>query len=123
MEDLQSLLEKINRDGVEKAEAEAKKIVDAAKAKSDALLKDARAQAEQAKKDAEKAAVDVIAVAEIKDYAAPVKSAELGDRTKLAVRGNEVSGFAFKKGEPVEIYVTLDYRDYLSLEVECYEYK
>lgn len=74
-------------------------------------------------KDAEKAAVDVIAVAEIKDYAAPVKSAELGDRTKLAVRGNEVSGFAFKKGEPVEIYVTLDYRDYLSLEVECYEYK
>lgn len=58
MEDLQSLLEKINRDGVEKAEAEAKKIVDAAKAKADAFLKDARAQAEQAKKDAEKAAAD-----------------------------------------------------------------
>ena len=32
MEELQSILEKINREGVEKAEAEAKRIVDAAKA-------------------------------------------------------------------------------------------
>ena len=29
MEDLQGLLEKINRDGIEKADAEAKKIIDA----------------------------------------------------------------------------------------------
>mgnify|MGYP003291389636 CR=1 FL=1 len=28
-----------------------------------------------------------------------------------------------EKGETSEIYVTLDYHDYLSLEVECYEYK
>ena len=55
MEDLQSLLEKINRDGVEKAEAEAKKIVDAAQAKADALVKGALADAAQAKADAEKA--------------------------------------------------------------------
>ena len=36
-EDLQSLLEKINRDGVEKAKAEAARIIAEAKAKADAL--------------------------------------------------------------------------------------
>ena len=55
MEDLQGLLEKINRDGVEKAEAEARKIIDAARAKADALVKDALANAAQSKADAEKA--------------------------------------------------------------------
>ena len=54
MEDLQGLLEKINRDGVEKAEAEAKRIIDDARAKADALVKDAQAQAAQSKADAEK---------------------------------------------------------------------
>ena len=54
MEDLQGLLEKINRDGVEKAEAEARKIIDDARAKADALVKDAQAQAAQSKADAEK---------------------------------------------------------------------
>ena len=38
MEDLQSLLEKINRDGVEKAAAEAKQIVAAAQAQADELV-------------------------------------------------------------------------------------
>ena len=56
MEDLQSLLEKINREGVEKADAEAKKIVEAARAKADALVKEALSKADQAKADAEKAA-------------------------------------------------------------------
>ena len=54
MEDLQGLLEKINRDGVEKAEAEARKIIDDARAKAHALIKDAQAQAAQSKADAEK---------------------------------------------------------------------
>ena len=54
MEDLQGLLEKINRDGVEKAEAEAKRIIDDARAKADALIKDTLAKAAQAKADAEK---------------------------------------------------------------------
>ena len=54
MEDLQGLLEKINRDGVEKADAEARKIIDDARAKADALIKDALAKAAQAKTDAEK---------------------------------------------------------------------
>ena len=58
MDDLQSLLEKINREGVEKAEATAKKILEDAKAKADALLNDARAEAAKAKADAEKAAAD-----------------------------------------------------------------
>ena len=54
MEDLQSLLEKINREGVEKADAEAAKITAAAQAKADALVKDALAKAAQAKAEAEK---------------------------------------------------------------------
>ena len=58
MEDLQSLLEKINRDGVEKAEAEAKRIIDEAKAKAEALLRNAREEADQAKAEADKAAED-----------------------------------------------------------------
>ena len=54
MEDLQGLLEKINREGVEKADAEAAKITAAAQSKADALVKDALAKAAQAKTDAEK---------------------------------------------------------------------
>jgi len=56
MEDLQSLLEKINREGVEKADAEAKKIVDEAQAQADALLKTAQSAAAQAKADADREA-------------------------------------------------------------------
>ena len=56
MEDLQNLLEKINREGVEKADAEAAKIIAAAQAKADALVKKALEEAAQAKADAEKAA-------------------------------------------------------------------
>ena len=58
MEDLQSLLEKINRDGVEKAEAEAKRIIDEAKAKAEALIRSAHEEADQAKAEADKAAED-----------------------------------------------------------------
>ena len=58
MEDLQSLLEKINRDGVERAEAEAKRIVDEAQAKAAAIVKEAQAAADKAKADADQAAAD-----------------------------------------------------------------
>jgi len=64
MEDLQSLLEKINRDGVEKAEAEAKTILANARAKADALLESARAEAARQKADADKAAADYASRAE-----------------------------------------------------------
>lgn len=58
MEDLQGLLEKINREGVEKAEAEAARIVGDAKAKAAALVKAAEAEAAQTKAAAEKTAAD-----------------------------------------------------------------
>lgn len=58
MEDLQGLLEKINREGVEKAEATAAKIVAEATAKAESLVRNARAEADKAKADAEKAAED-----------------------------------------------------------------
>lgn len=54
-EDLQSLLEKINRDGVQKAQAQADEIVAAAKAKAAALVADAEKSAAAVKADAEKA--------------------------------------------------------------------
>ena len=54
MEDLQSLLERINRDGVEKAEAEAAKITADARAKADALVKSARDEAAKLRADAER---------------------------------------------------------------------
>ena len=56
MEDIQSLLEKINREGVEKAEAEARRIVDEAKARAAQIVSDAEAEAEKAKADGAKAA-------------------------------------------------------------------
>jgi len=60
-EDLQNLLEKINREGVEKAQAKADEIIAAAKAKADALVKEAHAEAERAKVEAEKSAADYAA--------------------------------------------------------------
>ena len=60
-ENLQSLLEKINREGVEKAQSEAAKIIDAAKAKAAAIVKDATEAAARAKADADTAAADYAA--------------------------------------------------------------
>ena len=60
-EDLQSLLEKINREGVEKARAEADKIIADAKAKAADIVKTANAEAAKSKADAEKAAADYAA--------------------------------------------------------------
>lgn len=56
MEDLQSILEKINREGVEKAEAESARIVGAAKEKADAIVREANEAAKKAKADAEREA-------------------------------------------------------------------
>lgn len=51
-EELQSLIEKINRDGVEKANAEAKQIVAAAKEQAAAIVKTAKEEAAKAAKTA-----------------------------------------------------------------------
>lgn len=64
MEDLQGLLEKINRDGVEKADAEAAKIVAAAEAKAKTLVEAATAEAAALRAAAEKDAADFAARAE-----------------------------------------------------------
>jgi len=63
-EDLQSLLEKINREGVEKAKAEADRIVAEAKAKAADMVKAANEEAAKAKEDAKKASADYAARAE-----------------------------------------------------------
>ncbi len=55
-EDLQSLLEKINREGVEKARAEASAITEAARKEAAKLVSDAKAEAEALKAAAEKSA-------------------------------------------------------------------
>ena len=73
-EDLQSLLEKINREGVEKARAEADKIIADAKAKAADIVKTANAEATKAKADAEKAAADYAArAAEIQQLHAEIE--------------------------------------------------
>ena len=64
-QDLQGLLEKINREGVEKAQAEAAKIVADAKAEAAKIVADAKTEAEKAKADAEKAAADYEARARV----------------------------------------------------------
>ena len=60
-EELQSLIEKINRDGVEKATAEAEKIISAAKEQAAAIVKSAN---EEASKAASAAKVEAQASAE-----------------------------------------------------------
>lgn len=59
-EDLQGLLEKINRDGVEKARREADAIVAEAKAKAAEIVKAANDEAAKAKADAQKSADDYV---------------------------------------------------------------
>lgn len=54
MEDLQSLLEKINREGVEKAEAEAARIIGDAKAKAEAIVGSANDEAKKTRAAADK---------------------------------------------------------------------
>ncbi len=60
-EDLQSLLEKINREGVEKAQATAEGIVADAKKRAAEIVKAANDEAAKAKADSEKAAADYAA--------------------------------------------------------------
>ena len=63
-EDLQGLLEKINRDGVEKAEAKAAEIIADAKAKAAEIVKTAKEEAERAKAEAKTVADDFAARAD-----------------------------------------------------------
>lgn len=64
-EELQSLLEKINREGVEKAQARANEIIAEAEAKAKDLIAAAQQEAAQAKAAAEKASADYAARAAV----------------------------------------------------------
>lgn len=63
-ENLQSLLEKINRDGVEKAQAEADRIIGEAKVKAAAIVKEAQEVAARAQAEADKSAAEYASRAE-----------------------------------------------------------
>ena len=101
-EDLQGLLEKINREGVEKAEAKAAEIIAEAKAKAAEIVKAAKDEAAQAKADADAAAQDfaalrpaafgmlltaILVFAEISVFTGPLPLPEIA---------------AFFRGEPVQ---------------------
>lgn len=64
-EELQSLLEKINREGVEKAQARANEIIASAEAEAKRLVEAAQHEASQAKAEAEKASADYAARAAV----------------------------------------------------------
>lgn len=67
--------------------------------------------------------VKLFAVAEVDAYRARVVKAWLDDPAKMELKivdGNAIEGFEFKKDEPLSFFVTLDYSDYCSLEVETY---
>ena len=91
-EDLQSLLEKINREGVEKANAEANKIIAAAKLEAADIVKAAKAEADAAKADAEKASADYAARAKVtiqegaRDTVRELKNAITTSLEKLLVK-------------------------------------
>ena len=59
-EDLQSLLDKINRDGVEKAKAEAQSILAQAKEEAAKIVREAKEEAEKAKEQAAKSAEESV---------------------------------------------------------------
>lgn len=71
MEKIQELTDKIYREGVEKGEAEAKRLVDDAKAGAEKILADAKAQAEAIIAEAQKKAqeLDTNTKSELKLYA------------------------------------------------------
>ena len=60
-EDLQSLLEKINRDGVEKAQSRSAAIIAEAEAKAKSIIESAKAEAEKSVAEAEKREADYAA--------------------------------------------------------------
>lgn len=64
-EELQSLLDKINREGVEKAQARSKEIIATAETEAKRLVEAAQKEAAQAKADAEKTAADYAARAAV----------------------------------------------------------
>ncbi|MDD4591413.1 MAG: hypothetical protein PHG06_13455 [Parabacteroides sp.] len=63
---------------------------------------------------------DLFLSAESQDYDAPIISAIGMGQPSLTVNGNRISGLSFTANTPVRLKVTIDYRDYCSMEVKAY---
>lgn len=69
---------------------------------------------------AENGRFDLFLSAESQDYSAPIISAIGMGQPPLAVNENRISGLSFTANTPVRLKVTIDYRDYCSMEVKAY---
>ena len=69
---------------------------------------------------AENGRFDLFLSAESQDYDAPIISAIGMGQPPLTVAGNHISGLSFTANTPVRLKVTIDYRDYCSMEVKAY---
>ena len=69
---------------------------------------------------AENGRFDLFLSAESQDYNAPIISAIGMGQPPLTVNENRISGLLFTANTPVRLKVTIDYRDYCSMEVKAY---
>jgi hypothetical protein len=69
---------------------------------------------------AENGRFDLFLSAESQDYDAPIISAIGMGQPPLTVNENRISGLSFTANTPVRLKVTIDYRDYCSMEVKAY---
>jgi hypothetical protein len=69
---------------------------------------------------AENGRFDLFLSAESQDYNAPIISAIGIGQPPLTVNENRISGLSFTANTPVRLKVTIDYRDYCSMEVKAY---
>lgn len=69
---------------------------------------------------AENGRFDLFLSAESQDYNAPIISAIGMGQPPLTVNENRISGLSFTANTPVRLKVTIDYRDYCSMEVKAY---
>lgn len=64
--------------------------------------------------------IAVNAVAELNTYQASIVSARTIEGRNLQIDGNKILGLAFEAGKMIQVILTLDYSEYVSLEVEWY---
>lgn len=69
---------------------------------------------------AENGRFDLFLSAESHDYNAPIISAIGMGQPPLTITENRISGLSFTANTPVRLKVTIDYRDYCSMEVKAY---
>ena len=73
------------------------------------------------KKTSANGIAEIIAVAELNNYEAEIRKAEMVDGTQLEVKeGNKVFGLNFESGKKLEILLEMAYTDYVSMEVKLW---